>query len=110
MAGCLLRAERFPRYWQESKSNESNEGSTGRSVGVEAQLTHLATITQIIDPKVHYLLETSYFGPHAKIGFSEQMTWALLEYEPDMYSLYEEPHFEGKKMEGSSKGKPKSIT
>ncbi|KAF2572852.1 hypothetical protein F2Q70_00005004 [Brassica cretica] len=81
-----------------------NLRSTGRSVGAEAQLTHLATITQIIDPKVHYLLETSYLGPHAKIGFSEQMTWALLEYEPDMYSLYEEPHFEGKKMEGSSKG------
>ncbi|WZZ89462.1 hypothetical protein YC2023_118041 [Brassica napus] len=90
---------------------QGNLRSTGRSVGVEAQLTHLATITQIIDPKFCSInSETSYLGPHAKIGFSEQMTWALLEYEPDMYSLYEEPHFEGKKMEGSSKGKPKSIT
>lgn len=34
--------------------------------------------------------------------------WAL-EYDPEMYSLYEEPEFEGEKTEGSSKGKPKSI-
>ncbi|KAH0936011.1 LOW QUALITY PROTEIN: hypothetical protein HID58_013128 [Brassica napus] len=30
-----------------------NFRSTGRSVGVEAQLTHLSSITQIIDPKLH---------------------------------------------------------
>lgn len=34
--------------------------------------------------------------------------WAL-EYDPEMYSLYEEPQFEGERTEGSSKGKPKSI-
>ncbi|KAH0850758.1 hypothetical protein HID58_095259 [Brassica napus] len=37
-----------------------------------------------------------------------EMMWAL-EYDPEMYSLYEEPEFEGEKTEGSSKGKPKSI-
>ncbi|KAG2299370.1 hypothetical protein Bca52824_035842 [Brassica carinata] len=30
-----------------------------------------------------------------------------LEYDPEMYSLYEEPQLEGEKTEGSSKGKPK---
>ncbi|WZY86252.1 hypothetical protein YC2023_032636 [Brassica napus] len=34
-----------------------NFRSTGRSVGVEAQLTHLSSITQIIDPKLHQHLE-----------------------------------------------------
>ena len=36
------------------------------------------------------------------------MMWGL-EYDPEMYSLYEEPEFEGERTEGSSKGKPKSI-
>ncbi|CAN7119866.1 unnamed protein product [Brassica rapa subsp. narinosa] len=34
-----------------------NFRSTGRSVGVEAQLTHLSSITQIIDPKLHQHLD-----------------------------------------------------
>ncbi|CAH8321642.1 unnamed protein product [Eruca vesicaria subsp. sativa] len=37
-----------------------------------------------------------------------EMMWAL-EYDPEMYSLYEELEFEGEKTEGSSKGKPKLI-
>uniref|UniRef100_A0A0D3EFI4 Rab-GAP TBC domain-containing protein n=1 Tax=Brassica oleracea var. oleracea TaxID=109376 RepID=A0A0D3EFI4_BRAOL len=34
-----------------------NFRSTGRSVGIEAQLTHLSSITQIIDPKLHQHLD-----------------------------------------------------
>lgn len=37
----------------------------------------------------------------------QQMMWAL-EYDPDLFSMYEEPEFAGEKAEGS-KGKPKSI-
>ncbi|CAN6812914.1 unnamed protein product [Brassica oleracea] len=102
-----------------------NFRSTGRSVGVEAQLTHLASITQIIDPKLHHHLENLGGGDYLfairmimvqfrrEFSFCDslylwEMMWAL-EYDPEMYSLYEEPEFEGEKTEGSSKGKPKSI-
>ncbi|ESQ42991.1 hypothetical protein EUTSA_v10013605mg [Eutrema salsugineum] len=102
-----------------------NFRSTGRSVGVEAQLTHLATITQIIDPKLHHHLENLGGGDYLfairmimvqfrrEFSFCDslylwEMMWAL-EYDPEMYSLYEEPEFEGEKTEGSSKGRPKSI-
>jgi hypothetical protein len=34
-----------------------NFRSTGRSVGVEAQLTHLSSITQVVDPKLHQHLD-----------------------------------------------------
>jgi hypothetical protein len=36
-----------------------NFRSTGRSVGVEAQLTHLSSITQVVDPKLHQHLGTT---------------------------------------------------
>ncbi|WZY75808.1 hypothetical protein YC2023_022192 [Brassica napus] len=117
-----------------------NFRSTGRSVGVEAQLTHLSTITQIIDPKLHHHLENLGGGDYLfairmimvqfrrEFSFCDslylweryvlfdrtliktcgQMMWGL-EYDPEMYSLYEEPEFEGERTEGSSKGKPKSI-
>jgi hypothetical protein len=102
-----------------------NFRSTGKSVGVEEQLTHLATITQIIDPKLHTHLEKLGGGDYLfairmimvqfrrEFSFCDslylwEMMWAL-EYDPEMYSLYEEPQFEGQRTEGSSKGKPKSI-
>ncbi|CAL9243584.1 Rab-GTPase-TBC domain superfamily [Arabidopsis thaliana x Arabidopsis arenosa] len=102
-----------------------NFRDTGRSVGVEAQLTHLASITQIIDPKLHHHLENLGGGDYLfairmimvqfrrEFSFCDslylwEMMWAL-EYDPEMYSLYEEPQFEGERTEGSSKGKPKSI-
>ncbi|KAL1206505.1 Rab GTPase-activating protein 22 [Cardamine amara subsp. amara] len=102
-----------------------NFRDTGRSVGVEAQLTHLASITQIIDPKLHHHLEKLGGGDYLfairmimvqfrrEFSFCDslylwEMMWAL-EYDPEMCSLYEEPNFEGEKTEGSSKGKPKSI-
>ncbi|CAD5334906.1 unnamed protein product [Arabidopsis thaliana] len=102
-----------------------NFRDTGRSVGVEAQLTHLASITQIIDPKLHHHLEKLGGGDYLfairmimvqfrrEFSFCDslylwEMMWAL-EYDPEMYSLYEEPQFEGERIEGSSKGKPKSI-
>ncbi|CAA0409847.1 unnamed protein product [Arabidopsis thaliana] len=102
-----------------------NFRDTGRSVGVEAQLTHLASITQIIDPKLHHHLEKLGGGDYLfairmimvqfrrEFSFCDslylwEMMWAL-EYDPEMYSLYEEPQFEGERIEGSSKGKLKSI-
>ncbi|PSR95627.1 GTPase-activating protein like [Actinidia chinensis var. chinensis] len=62
---------------------------TESSVGVESQLCNLASITQVIDPKLHQHLGT--------------MMWAL-EYDPDLFTLYEDPD-----SAEESKGKPKSI-
>uniref|UniRef100_A0A7C9ELW5 Rab-GAP TBC domain-containing protein n=1 Tax=Opuntia streptacantha TaxID=393608 RepID=A0A7C9ELW5_OPUST len=46
----------FERLMRRLRGNFRSE--TGRSVGVEAQLNNLATITQVIDPKLHQHLET----------------------------------------------------
>ncbi|KAE8660169.1 early nodulin-like protein 3-like [Hibiscus syriacus] len=87
---------------------------TESSVGVESQLSHLAMVTQVIDPKLHQHLETLGGGDYLfavrmlmvlfRREFSfcdslylwgvwielEQMMWAL-EYDPDLFYLYEEP-------------------
>ncbi|KAL3733585.1 hypothetical protein ACJRO7_023018 [Eucalyptus globulus] len=97
---------------------------TERSVGVEAQLHNLAAITQIIDPKLHQHLETLGGGDYLfafrmlmvlfrrEFSFCDslylwEMMWAL-EYDPDLFSLYEDPEAANEKAEGS-KGKVKSI-
>ncbi|XP_021758816.1 TBC1 domain family member 15-like [Chenopodium quinoa] len=101
-----------------------NFRSTGRSVGVEAQLSNLATITQVIDPKLHQHLETLGGGDYLfairmlmvlfrrEFSFGDslylwEMMWAL-EYDPDLFLVYEEPDSATESSEGS-KGKPKSI-
>ncbi|XP_048318530.1 rab GTPase-activating protein 22-like [Ziziphus jujuba] len=95
---------------------------TDSSVGVEAQLSNLAAITQVVDPKLHQHLETLGGGDYLfafrmlmvlfrrEFSFCDslylwEMMWAL-EYDPDLFSMYEEPDAE--KADGA-KGKAKSI-
>lgn len=52
----------FERLMRRLRGNFRSE--TGRSVGVEAQLNNLATITQVIDPKLHQHLETLGSGDY----------------------------------------------
>lgn len=97
---------------------------TESSVGVETQLSNLAEITQVIDPKLHQHLETLGGGDYLfafrmlmvlfrrEFSFCDslylwEMMWAL-EFDPDLFSMYEEPELASDKAEGS-KGKPKSI-
>ncbi|CAI0437106.1 unnamed protein product [Linum tenue] len=93
---------------------------TESSVGVESQLSNLAAITQVIDPKLHQHLEALGGGDYLfafrmlmvlfrrEFSFCDslylwEMMWAL-EYDPDLFELYEEPEA----AEGS-KGRTKSI-
>ncbi|CAL9103907.1 unnamed protein product, partial [Musa textilis] len=97
---------------------------TERSVGVENQLQSLASITQVLDPKLHQHLETLGGGDYLfavrmfmvlfrrELSFGDslylwEMMWAL-EYYPDMFCMYEEPELINEKNE-VSKGKVKSI-
>lgn len=97
---------------------------TEKSVGVENQLQSLASITQVLDPKLHQHLETLGGGDYLfafrmfmvlfrrELSFGDslylwEMMWAL-EYDPDIFSMYEEPGVATEKSEGS-KGKIKSI-
>uniref|UniRef100_A0A1J3H452 TBC1 domain family member 15 n=4 Tax=Noccaea caerulescens TaxID=107243 RepID=A0A1J3H452_NOCCA len=101
-----------------------NFRSTGRSVGVEAQLTHLSSITQIIDPKLHQHLNNVGGGDYLfairmlmvqfrrEFSFCDslylwEMMWAL-EYDPELFYVYEAHQCGSEKTEGY-KGKPKSI-
>ncbi|KAJ0966116.1 hypothetical protein J5N97_027254 [Dioscorea zingiberensis] len=97
---------------------------TDSSVGVENQLQSLASITQVLDPKLHQHLETLGGGDYLfafrmfmvlfrrELSFGDslylwEMMWAL-EYDPDLFSMYEEPGCASDKTDGS-KGKAKSI-
>ncbi|XWS09849.1 hypothetical protein CRYUN_Cryun39dG0024700 [Craigia yunnanensis] len=94
---------------------------TESSVGVETQLSNLAAGTQVIDPKLHqHLCRGDYLFAfrmlmvlfRREFSFCDslylwQMMWTL-EYDPDLFSLYEEPESNIEKAEGS-KGKAKSI-
>ncbi|XP_039048552.1 TBC1 domain family member 15-like isoform X2 [Hibiscus syriacus] len=98
---------------------------TENSVGVETQLGYLAAVTQVIDPKLHNHFETLGGGDYLfafrmlmvlfrrEFSFCDslylwEMMWAL-EYDPDLFSLYEEPGSKITKAVVSSKGKPKST-
>uniref|UniRef100_A0A0D3HNH7 Rab-GAP TBC domain-containing protein n=2 Tax=Oryza TaxID=4527 RepID=A0A0D3HNH7_9ORYZ len=76
-----------------------------QSVGVENQLQHLASIIQVLDPKLHDHLETLGGGDYLfafrmfmvlfrrELSFGDslylwEMMWAL-EYDPDIFSTYE---------------------
>ncbi|XP_062018189.1 rab GTPase-activating protein 22-like [Rosa rugosa] len=99
---------------------------TDNSVGVEEQLNNLAAITQVIDPKLHQHLETLGGGDYLfafrmlmvlfrrEFSFCDslylwEMMWAL-EYDPDLYGVYEDSDTDNERAEGSgsSKGKAKS--
>ncbi|MQL73731.1 hypothetical protein Taro_006069 [Colocasia esculenta] len=107
---------------------------TERSVGVENQLHSLASVTQVIDPKLHQHLEALGGGDYLfafrmlmvlfrrefsfgdslflwevliqRTQYFSAMMWAL-EYDPDAFSVYEELD-SNEKGEGS-KAKAKSI-
>ncbi|KAI3866002.1 hypothetical protein MKX03_019527 [Papaver bracteatum] len=93
---------------------------TDSSVGVETQLTSLASVIQILDPKLHQHIEALGGGDYLfafrmlmvlfrrEFSFGDslylwEMMWAL-EYDPDLYCMYEEPESMGKS-EGSKKPK-----
>ncbi|OVA16180.1 Rab-GTPase-TBC domain [Macleaya cordata] len=95
---------------------------TDSSVGVETQLSNLASVIQLLDPKLHQHLETLGGGDYLfafrmlmvlfrrEFSFGDslylwEMMWAL-EYDPDLFLLYEEPESIGKN--DGSKVKPKS--
>ncbi|CAN1242814.1 TBC1 domain family member 15 [Linum perenne] len=103
---------------------------TESSVGVESQLTNLAAITQVIDPKLHQHLDALGGGDYLfafrmlmvlfrrefsfcdslylwEVCFSSSLLcliFFVVEYDPDLFELYEEPEA----AEGS-KGRTKSI-
>ncbi|XP_027929385.1 TBC1 domain family member 15-like isoform X1 [Vigna unguiculata] len=97
---------------------------TESSVGVTAQLNELASVTQVIDPKLHNHLELLGGGDYLfafrmlmvlfrrEFSFCDslylwEMMWAL-EYDPDLFLMYEMPESASEKAVGS-KGKSKSI-
>ncbi|KAG8386159.1 hypothetical protein BUALT_Bualt03G0120100 [Buddleja alternifolia] len=97
---------------------------TENSVGVEAQLGNLASVTQVLDPKLHQHLETLGGGDYLfafrmlmvlfrrEFSFGDslylwEMMWAL-EYDPDLFSMYEDHELASEKTE-ESRGKAKSI-
>ncbi|XP_066366478.1 rab GTPase-activating protein 22-like isoform X2 [Miscanthus floridulus] len=97
---------------------------TQQSVGVENQLQHLASIIQVLDPKLHGHLETLGGGDYLfafrmfmvlfrrELSFGDslylwEMMWAL-EYDPDICYTYEETGAAVHKIEGF-KPKVKSI-
>ncbi|XP_015936475.3 rab GTPase-activating protein 22, partial [Arachis duranensis] len=97
---------------------------TDRSVGVETQLSNLASITQVLDPKLHKHLEQLGGGDYLfafrmlmvqfrrEFSFCDslylwEMMWAL-EYDPDLFWMYEDARRAPTSAE-SSRGKVKSI-
>ncbi|XP_050367915.1 GTPase-activating protein gyp7-like isoform X2 [Argentina anserina] len=97
---------------------------TDNSVGVEAQLSNLASVTQVIDPKLHQHLETLGGGDYLfafrmlmvlfrrEFSFCDslylwEMMWAL-EFDPDLYSVYEDSDTDAERTEGSGSSKGKS--
>ncbi|KAK7257326.1 hypothetical protein RIF29_31210 [Crotalaria pallida] len=97
---------------------------TDSSVGVEAQLTNLASITQVIDPKLHQHLEHLGGGDYLfafrmlmvlfrrEFSFCDslylwEMMWAL-EYDPELFFIYEDADETSEKSE-ESKLRLKSI-
>ncbi|XP_014524531.1 TBC1 domain family member 15 [Vigna radiata var. radiata] len=92
---------------------------TANSVGVEAQLSNLATITQVIDPKLHQHIEQIGGGDYLfafrmimvlfrrEFSFCDslylwEMMWAL-EYDPDLFWMYEEADDKSEEFKGRMK-------
>ncbi|WMV59670.1 hypothetical protein MTR67_053055 [Solanum verrucosum] len=116
-------ADAFWCFERMMKRLRKNFRATGNSVGVEAQLSNLASITQVIDPKLHQHLETLGGGNYVfafrmlmvmfrrEFSFADslylwEMMWSL-EYDPELFFLYEEdPDLTAEK---SGRAKVKSI-
>ncbi|PHT35432.1 hypothetical protein CQW23_23132 [Capsicum baccatum] len=99
---------------------------TANSVGVESQLNNLASVTQVIDPKLHQHLDKLGGGDYLfavrmlmvlfrrEFSFCDslylwEMMWAL-EYDPDMFLTYEEPELvAGKSEESKAKAKSRHV-
>ncbi|XP_071730209.1 rab GTPase-activating protein 22-like [Rutidosis leptorrhynchoides] len=94
----------------------------GSSVGVESQLCNLSNVIQVVDPKLHKHLEYLGGGDYLfafrmlmvlfrrEVSFGDslhlwEMMWAL-EYDPTLYTLYEEPDDSDRPED--AKGKPKA--
>ncbi|ESW04949.1 hypothetical protein PHAVU_011G139200 [Phaseolus vulgaris] len=92
---------------------------TANSVGVETQLSNLATITQVIDPKLHQHIEEIGGGDYLfafrmimvlfrrEFSFCDslylwEMMWAL-EYDPDLFWIYEEDDDKSEETKGRMK-------
>ncbi|KAK8942449.1 hypothetical protein KSP39_PZI009371 [Platanthera zijinensis] len=120
----LDEADAFWCFERLMRRLRGNFRCTEQSVGVENQLQSLASITQVLDPKLHQHLETLGGGDYLfafrmfmvlfrrEFSFCDslylwEMMWAL-EYDPDIFSLYEEPESLNERKEGS-KEKVKSI-
>lgn len=123
----ILLEDEADAFWSFERLMRRLRGNfrcTESSVGVEAQLSNLAAITQVIDPKLHQHLETLGGGDYLfafrmlmvlfrrEFSFGDslylwEMMWAL-EYDPDLVHMYEDRESGSEKAEGS-KGKPKSI-
>ncbi|CAK8577189.1 unnamed protein product [Lathyrus sativus] len=97
---------------------------TNNSVGVEAQLSNLALITQVIDPKLHQHIEHIGGGDYLfafrmlmvlfrrEFSFCDslylwEMMWAL-EYDPNLFWLYEDSEDTSEKSD-EAKARLKSI-
>nr|GEW41586.1 hypothetical protein [Tanacetum cinerariifolium] len=97
----------------------------GNSVGVESQLCNLANVIQVVDPKLHKHLDYLGGGDYLfafrmlmvlfrrELSFGDslflwEMMWAL-EYDPNLYTLYEEPESDPDRPEDTKvKSKSKS--
>ncbi|KAM0007245.1 putative Rab-GTPase-TBC domain-containing protein [Helianthus debilis subsp. tardiflorus] len=108
----------FERLMRRLRGNFKCIGST---VGVESQLWNLANVIHVVDPKLHKHLDYIGGGDYLfafrmlmvlfrrEVSFGDslylwEMMWAL-EYDPDLYTLYEEPDSERPE---DAKGKRKS--
>ncbi|KAJ4760789.1 Ypt/Rab-GAP domain of gyp1p superfamily protein [Rhynchospora pubera] len=117
-------ADAFWAFERLMRRLRGNFRCTERSVGVENQLQSLASITQVVDPKLHQHLDALGGGDYLfafrmfmvlfrrELSFGDslylwEMMWAL-EYDPDIFSMYEESGVSTEKAEGS-KGKGKST-
>ncbi|XP_051135638.1 uncharacterized protein LOC127254535 [Andrographis paniculata] len=111
----------FERLMRKLRGNFRCSGS---SVGVESQLNCLAMVTQVVDPKLHQHLEHLGGGDYLfafrmlmvlfrrEFSFGDslflwEMMWAL-EYDPDLFSNYEDSSDSGSERPDANKPKPKS--
>ncbi|KAK4768038.1 hypothetical protein SAY87_003179 [Trapa incisa] len=88
---------------------------TDRSVGVESQLSNLASVTRVIDPKLHQRIDHlgggDYFLPSGCLWFyfSGSSPSVILSTSGSLFWMYEETDSWDEMAEGSKLGKPKST-
>ncbi|KAK4750627.1 hypothetical protein SAY87_004109 [Trapa incisa] len=118
-------ADAFWCFERLMKRLRGNFKCTDRSVGVESQLNNLASVTQVIDPKLHQHIDHLGGGDYLfairmlmvlfrrEFSFCDslylwEMMWAL-EYDPSLFWMYEEVDSSDDNAEGSKLGKLKSL-